>query len=93
MIDQDSPFGKMLLELFPIVDRLKSIQEFESENLQPVFFDLEKIIAIYLKYNTNSEIPIDVDIDELRNCIKQLDLKTFHDKLLLLEDKLGLWWI
>jgi hypothetical protein len=93
MIDQDSPFGKMLLELFPIVDRLKSIQEFESENLQPVFFDLEKIIAIYLKYNTNSEIPIDVDIDELRNCIKQLDLKTFRDKLLLLEDKLGLWWI
>lgn len=93
MIDQDSPFGKMQMELAVVFDRLKSIQKFDPENLTPVFIDLEKIFAICLKTAHNSEIIIDADIDELTDCAKQLDLIAFHEKLILLEGKLGLWWI
>lgn len=93
MIEQNSPFGKMLLELSAVFDRLKSIQKFDPENLAPVFTDLEKILAIHLKHAHNPEVFIDSDIDELSDCVKQLDLITFHEKLILLEEKLGLWWI
>ena len=93
MIDQNSPFGKMLLELSVVFDRLKSIQKLDPENLAPVFIDLEKILAVHVKHAHNPELIVEPEIDELTDCIKQLDLKTFHEKLLLLEEKLGLWWI
>lgn len=93
MIDSDLPFGKMLLELAVVFDRLKRIQKFDPDKLAPVLIDLEKILAIHLKYAHNSEIIIDTDIDGITDSVKRLDLKEFHEKLLLLEDKLGLWWI
>lgn len=91
MIDQNSPFGKMLMELSVVFDRLKSIKKFDPENLAPVFTDLEKILAIHMKYANNPELIIEPEIDGLTDCVKQLDLITFHEKLLLLEEKLGFW--
>ena len=83
----------MLLELSVVFDRLKSIQKFDPENIATVLTDLEKILAIHVKHAYNPEVVLEKEIDELTDCVKQLDLITFREKLNSIEEKLGLWWI